>query len=224
MSDKNIQEQISELNRKMDLILENVEIQRQKREEFDDLVKDLNIVAKDAFQQSVVLLDKAQVELDQCGIVCLIVKLLQNLGTFHEMLELVESARDFMKDVSPVLHQIGLDAVNKMNELDQKGYFEYARESMKLMEKFMQAFTAEDLQRMQGNMEHLAGMIRNLTQPELVASLNRATRAIAEVKMDEKLDNVSVWKILMRMRSPEVRKSLSYTIRLLETINKKGSF
>ena len=50
----------------------------------------------------------------------LLIKILQNNGTFTELFEMLESAKDFMKDISPVLHQIGLDAVNKMNELDQQ--------------------------------------------------------------------------------------------------------
>src|SRR5512142_2496718 len=142
MEDKNIQEQILNLDQKLDRLLEFVELQNRKRKEFDDLVTDVSIVAKDAFKHSVVMLDKAQVELDSCGISCLIVKILQNLDTFHEMLGMMESARDFMKDATPILHQAGLDAVKKMNELDQKGYFEYMRQLGRIMDKWIQTFTA----------------------------------------------------------------------------------
>lgn len=220
MTEKNIEVQISELNRKMDLVLENIELQKRNREEFDDLVKDVNIVVKDAFQQTVIMLDKAQVELDSDALSSLLIKLLQNIGTFHEMMEMLESARDFMKDVSPIIHQVGLDAVNKMNELDSKGYFEYGREIVNLLGRFMETFTVEDLRRMQENTENLTGIIRNLTDPELMASLNRASKVISEVKMDEKLDNKSLWKLFMEMRSPEVRRSLSYSLRLLKEINR----
>jgi len=215
----NQQEQIDRINAKLDRILEFVEIQEQKREELDDLVKDLNIVAKDAFQQSVVLLDKAGVELDSCGISCLLIKILQNIGTFHEALEMLESARDFMKDVSPILHQIGLDAVHKMNELDQKGYFEYASGLMAFLDKWIRTFTVEDLTRLQGNLENIAGIIRNLSDPGLMSALNRTTRALAETKMDDRLDNKSLWKIFLQLKSPEVRKSISYSLRLLQAIN-----
>ncbi|MCK9421756.1 MAG: hypothetical protein M0Q38_04100 [Bacteroidales bacterium] len=220
MADQDIQIQISELNRKLDLILENAEQQKRTREEFDDLVADLNIVAKDAFQQTVVMLDKSQVELDHGQVSALLIKLIQNLDTFHEMLDMLESARDFLKDLSPVLHQMGLDAVNKMNELDQKGYFEYAGAIQKFVDKFVQTFTAKDLRKMEGSMDNMVGIIRNITDPELLDTLNCVTRAIREVKVDDNLDNVSLWKIFKQMRSKEVRKSLSYSIRLLQTINK----
>jgi len=219
MTEKNIQEQISELNRKLDLVLESVEYQNRKREEFDDLMDDLNIVAKDAFKQTVVMLDKAQVDLDSCGLSCLLIKAMQNLDTFHEMLDMMESAKDFLKDVSPILHQVGLDAVNKMNELDGKGYFEYIRELGKFAETWMETFTVEDMKRVREGLPHLAGVIRNVTDPDFLQAIDKATLALATVKMDDKLDNRSFWKLMMDMKSPEVRKSISYSLRLLKAIN-----
>jgi len=187
MSEKNIQEQIGELNQKLDLILESIEQQKRNREEFDDLVSDLSIVAKDAFHHTVVMLDKSQVDLDHSGVPMLLIKLLQNIDTFYEMLEMLESAKDFMKDISPILHQMGLDAVNKMNEFDQLGYFD---------------------------------IVRNLTNPEVISALGRTSKALAEVKMDDTLDNKSLFGLLKQLNSPDVRKSLSYALRLVQEINK----
>ncbi len=188
MSENNIQEQIAALNRKMDLVLESIEQQKRNREEFDDLVSDLSIVAKDAFHHTVVMLDKSQVDFDHSGIPRLLIKLLQNVDTFNEMLEMLESAKDFMKDVAPILHQVGLDAVNKMNEFDQKGYFD---------------------------------IVRNLTHPDVIAALARTSKALSEVKMDDKLDNRSLLGLLKQLNSPDVRRSLSYTLRLVEAMAPK---
>ena len=219
MTENNIQEQILLLNQKLDLILESVEQQKRNREEFDDLVSDMTIVAKDAFHQTVVMLDKSQIDFDHNGLPMLLIKILQNIGTFNEMLEMVESARDFMKDISPVLHQMGLDAVNKMNELEQKGYFEYIGELVKFMDKFIQTFTVDDLRNLNNNLDHIAGIARNLTRPELLATLHRTTRAIAEVNMDDKLDNKSLFGLIRQLNTPEVRRSLSYALRLVKAIN-----
>ncbi len=220
MEEIKIQEQFQHLDQKLDRLLEFVEQQNRKREEFDDLVTDVSIVAKDAFKHSVGLLDKAQVELDSCGLSCLIIKILQNLDTFHEMLGMMESARDFMKDATPILHQVGLDAVNKMNELDQKGYFEYIRQLSNFMDKWIQAFTVEDLRKMEDNLDNIAGILRNLSDPALAAALNRTTKAIAEVKMDDEKDILSPWQIFRQLGSKEVRKSISYSLKVVKEIAK----
>jgi uncharacterized protein YjgD (DUF1641 family) len=222
MAEQTLQEQINNINLKLDVILENIQQQQRKREEFEDLFQDLNIVAKDAFQQSVLMLDKAQIDLGSVGISNLIIKILQNLGTFYELLELMESARDFMKDATPILHQVGLDAVNKMNELDQKGYFEFINAMGRLMDRIVQTIHPEDIRRLEENMDNLAAIIRNLTDPAFISSLSKATYALSTLKMDDRLDNLSVWKLLMKMHSPEVRRSISYSLRLIKAINQQA--
>lgn len=192
MATKEIQEQIDELNQKLDRVLEYVEIQHRKREEWDDLMKDLSLISKDAFNSTVTALDKAGVEIDSCGLQCLSIKILRNLNTFGEMIELMESAKDLFRDLTPILRQIGLDIISKMNELDQKGY-----------------------------LESFSNIARNLTNKETVDALERISHAMVAVNMDDKIDDKSFWQLFKQLRSREVRKSLSYSMRLLEAINKK---
>jgi uncharacterized protein YjgD (DUF1641 family) len=219
MAEQNLQEQMDGINQKLDVILESLQQQQRKREEFDDLVDDLNIIARDAFKQSVILLDKAQIELDSCGISCLIVKMLQNLNTFHDMLDMMESARDFMKDATPILHQVGLDAVNKMNELDQKGYFGFLRSMGRIMDKVIGTIHPEDFRRLEENMDNIASIIRNLTDPSVLAALTKTTHALATIKADSQIDDKSIWKLMTELRSPEIRRSISYSLRVIRAIN-----
>ncbi|MCX6241802.1 MAG: hypothetical protein NTX43_08370 [Bacteroidetes bacterium] len=222
MAEKELQEQLDELHQKMDMVLEYVSLQNQKREEIDDFVEDAGIVIKDVVRHTSGMLENAQVELDHVDLPGLMIKVLQNLGTFHEMFEMMESAKDFMKDVTPILHQVGLDAVNKMNELDRKGYFEYISELGNFVDKWIQLFTREDLIRLQNNLENIAGIVRNLSDPALMKGLNNMTLALAEVKPDEKLDNKSLFGLFKQLNSPEVRQSLSYSLRLVQQIAKSS--
>ena len=50
MVDKAIQEQINEINRKLDLLIDEASIQRQSRETINDLVDDVAVIGKDCFQ------------------------------------------------------------------------------------------------------------------------------------------------------------------------------
>jgi uncharacterized protein YjgD (DUF1641 family) len=218
MEEKNLQQQINNLDQKLDRLLEFVEMQNRKREEFDDLITDVSIVAKDAFRNSVTMLDKAQVELDSCGISCLVIRFLQNLDTLHEMLGMMESARDFMKDVTPILHQVGLDAVHKMNELDQKGYFEYMKQMAALADKWIEVFPAGEVKNLEDNLEHLAGILKNLSDPDVIKTMQKASDALAHTRIDKDEDVLSMWQILKQMRSKEVRRSISWSLKVVKTI------
>jgi uncharacterized protein YjgD (DUF1641 family) len=189
MEHQEIQQQINDLNSKIDKVLEYVALQHQKREEWDDLIADLSIVGKDAFNQTVQTLDNAGVELDSCGFQCLMIKILRNLDTLNEMVELVESTKDFFRDATPIFRQIGLDTINKMNELEE-----------------------------QGVIEKLTSISQNLTNRDTLATLEQISGALARTRMDDELDNQSLWRILKELRSKEVRKTISFMIRLLKNM------
>jgi len=223
MEENNIQQQINEINRKLDLLLEHVGEQRHKREELDDLIEDLSIVGKDAFQNTVIALDKAGVELDSDALGSLAIKLIRNIGTFNEMIEMIESANDFMKDVSPIVQQIGLDTINKLAEFEQKGYMDYLAEMGKMLEKVTQNYTVEDVRNLTANLDLIFGTVKNLTNPSLLLAAEKATAVIAKTNMDDTLDNKSLFKLFKEMNSPEVRKTLFYTLRLLKEIVKENN-
>ena len=186
MEEEILLEKINKLDQKLDRLMEFVDVQDRRREEFDDLVADASIVAKDAFKTSVVMLDKAQVELDSCGITCLLVRLVQNIDTFHELLDTLESAKDFMKDFTPIMHQVGLDAIRKMHDLDQRGYF-----------------------------DSVPQLISNLTDPAFLEMMKNITKAMTKAKTDKEEDILSMWQIFKQLRSKEVRKTISYALNVV---------
>ena len=216
-----MQLQINEINRKLDLVLEHVEQQRLKREVVEDLVEDLSIIGKDAFQNTVVALDKAGVELDSDALASLGIKLIRNVGTFNEMMEMLESANDFMKDVSPIIRQIGLDTIEKLAEFERKGYFDYIAELGKMMGKLTETYTIDDLKNITNNMDVISNIMKNLSKPELLIAAEKATSIIANSKMDDNLDDKSLLKLYKELKTPEVRKTLFFSLRLLKEIVKQ---
>ena len=216
-----MQLQINEINRKLDLVLEHVEQQRLKREVVEDLVEDLSIIGKDAFQNTVVALDKAGVELDSDALASLGIKLIRNVGTFNEMMEMLESANDFMKDVSPIIRQIGLDTIEKLAEFERKGYLDYIAELGKMMGKITETYTIDDLKNITNNMDVISNIMKNLSKPELLIAAEKATSIIANTKMDDSLDDKSLLKLYKELKTPEVRKTLFFSLRLLKEIVKQ---
>lgn len=56
--------QLQEINQKLDLVMEYMTEQKQKNEMFEDLLTDVSIIGKDVFQSSVTELDQQGIELD----------------------------------------------------------------------------------------------------------------------------------------------------------------
>jgi uncharacterized protein YjgD (DUF1641 family) len=191
MNEENIQKQISDINQKLDTLLEYVNRQRIKSEMVDDLVSDGSIIVKDAFKSSVEELDKSGVEMNMDEVKVLLVKLVKNIPTFVNLIDIMESVLDFANDATPIAREMMVDSIKKLHQLEENG-------------------TIDSLKKI-GN---------NLSQPVIFRKLEMVTEALSTVEPDDVQDNKSLWKIFKDMRSPEVRKSLSYTMRLIKELNK----
>jgi uncharacterized protein YjgD (DUF1641 family) len=223
MDELKFQAQINDINHKLDMVLEHIEQQRIKREEIDDLIDDLSIVGKDAFQHTVVALDKAGVELDSDALSLLAIKIVKNIGNFNELLDTIESVNDFIKDATPIFRQIGLDAINKVAEFEEKGYLEYFYAAKDLFGKISENYSPDDIRKLSENVDLIFSVIRNITKTEFLQNLEYITKVISETKIDDSLDNKSIFKLMKELNSPEIRKSLSYVLRITKQISNKNN-
>ena len=105
---------------------------------------------------------------------------------------MLESMVDLMKDATPIAREMIIDLTYQLDKLEKNG-----------------------------TIESLKTITTNLTNPDLLQSLAKISSAITSVKPDEKLDNISMFKLMKSLNNREVKNSLSYIIRILQEINKK---
>lgn len=219
MEERDLQGQIDQVNRKLDLLLEGMKLQQQKREETEDLVKDLSIVGNDMFKTAVVELDKAGIELDTEALMGLGFKLLRNIKTFYDLFDAIESANDFIKDVGPIVQDAGLTAINYLHEFEQKGYFEFMRESGRIIDKIITSYTKEDLRLLADNIVTILDTVKNMTQPDMLKAMNNAVSIYQHMDMED-IPEYSMWKAMRELRSPELRKGIGFMITFLKNLSK----
>ena len=218
MSDKLIQEQINEINRKLDLIIDEVTIQRQNREAVNDLIDDVAVIGKDAFKTMVTQLDDAGIELDGEALRCLILKLIRNIGSLGMVLETLDSLNDLAKDVTPIIKQIGLDGINKFNELEQKGYFEVMNQIGTTIDSVLAKYSREDLQKLSENLVPVTDTLMIIADRRVIEKINAITTTLREIRTDE-IEEYSVWRLIRDMNKPEVKKSIGFIMAFLSKIN-----
>ena len=217
MANENIQEQINEINRKLDIVLEEVMAQRQTRQSIEDLTSDLSIIGKDVFKSTVVELENAGVELDGEAVKLLMLKLVRNVDTITEMFEMLESANDFIKDVTPIMHQMGLDGIKLMHEFEQKGYFDFMKASMEIMDNIVSHYSEEDVRHLADNIVTILETVKNLTQPQMLNAINNGLVVYRSIEV-KKIPEYSIWKALKEMNSKEMRKGIGFMITFLKNI------
>jgi uncharacterized protein YjgD (DUF1641 family) len=220
MANDNIQEQINEINRKLDIVLEEMMAQRETRLSIEDLSSDLTIVGTDFFKATVTELDNAGIELDGEAVKQLMFKLVRNVGTLNEMFEMMESVNDLVKDASPILHQMGLDGINMMNQFEQKGYFDFMREGMNIMDNVIEHFSVEDVRLLADNVVTILETVKSLTQPDMLKAINSGLVVYKSIEVED-IEEYSIWKAMKAMNSKEMKRGIGFMITFLQNIAKE---
>ena len=220
MTEQNIQLQIDEINKKLDLILEEIFIQRQNREATNDLIDDLSIIGKDVFKNSVIELDKAGVELKGEALAGMGIRLIRNIDNINDFLDTLESINDFLKDASPIARQVGLDAIQKLHELEQKGYIDFFRELTRVLDNIVTGFKKEDVQALADNIVTILNTVKSMTQPDMLEALNNGVKVYKSIDT-KNIPEYTIWKALREMRSPEMRRGLGFMITFLKNLVKE---
>jgi uncharacterized protein YjgD (DUF1641 family) len=216
MSEKLIEQQISEINRKLDLLLDDASIQRQNREAVNDFIDDAAVIGKDVFKNMVIQLDDAGIELDGEALRDIGFRIVRNINNLGMVLEVLESFTDLAKDVSPVIKQIGLDGVQKFNELEQKGYFEVLKQVGKTIDTVISRYDKEDLRRLSENLIPVIDTLVNIADPKLLNKINSATTALKAINPED----YSVWRLMKQLNKPEIRKSIGFIMVFLQNLSK----
>ena len=222
MSDKLIHEQINDINRKLDLLIDEVTIQRQNRESVNDLIDDIAVIGKDVFKNMVTQLDDAGLELDGEALRSLVMKLIRNVGSMGMVMETLESLNDLTKDITPIVKQIGLDGINKFYELEQKGYFDVINQLGVTIDTVMSRYSREDLRKLSDNLIAVTDTLLIIADPRVLEKINSITTTLRDIKTDE-IEEYSVWRMIREMRKPEVKKSIGFIMAFLSIINEKNS-
>jgi uncharacterized protein YjgD (DUF1641 family) len=221
MTDIEIQSKFDDINRKLDMVLEEVIAQKQSRQTVEDLVTDVSLIGSDMFKAAVVELDNAGIEVDGEAVKQLAFKFIRNIDTFNELFGMLESANDLIKDVTPIVHQVGLDGINAMNQLEEKGYFDFIRELGKMMDNVVTHFGAEDVKKLSENIVPMLELVKSLTQPEMLKAFTNGVNIYKSLDT-ENIPEYSLWKIMKEINTPEMKKGMGFMITFLKNIAKEN--
>ena len=219
MSEKLIQADIAEINRKLDMLLDDASVQRQNREAVNDLIDDAAVIGKDVFKQMVIQLDNAGIELDGEALHDLVLRLIRNINNMGMVLETLESFTDLAKDITPIVKQIGLDGVQKFHEFEKKGYFEILDQIGITIDTIVTRYSKEELRSLSDNLIPMIDTFINIADPRLLDKINSSVLALKEINPEE-VEEYSLWKLLRQLNKPEVRKSIGFVMAFLRNISK----
>lgn len=221
IKENNVQEQINEINQKLDLLLQYVNEQRLKSETIEDLVADVSIISKDAFSSAVEELDTRGIELNIEDVKLLAFKLIRNVNNFSQVMDMFESITDLLKDVGPIVNEVGIDFTHKLNEFEQKGYFEFFKELANIMDNIISSYPPEEVRALSENIVTILDTVRNITQPDMLHAINNAVSIFKNLDT-ENIKEYSLWKAFREMNTPEMKRGIGFMITFLKNLSQES--
>ena len=220
MEQENLQLQIDSINKKLDIILAEIELQSRHRREMEDLKDDLMRVGKDVYDSALIEFEEVHDQLKTGDIFYLFKKLLRNINNITKTFEQLENFKGFIQDFSPVSRELFLDFMNKLNEFDKKGYFEFLREMSKISDNIVTSFSAEDVRNFGDNIVTILNTVKSLTQPDMLHAINNAVNVYKNLDI-EVSEKVSMFSLIKELNNPEVKKGLAFGLKFLKNITKQ---
>lgn len=217
MENKKIGQQLLEIHQKLDLLTAQMREQQRRQRELQELKEDLTIIGKDIFQSAVQELDEVAHHFDTTDLLYLLKKLLRNTRNLTKLMDQMESTADFVQDAAPLGKQVLNHLLDTLSELESKGYFDFTRELFNILDTIVTSFTLNDVKLLRENITAILLTVKNLTQPEMLSSVNNALHFFQ--KMDVEIEkDISYWQILKAMRDPEMKRGIAFLIQFTKNI------
>jgi len=198
-----MQEQIDSINRKLDIVLEEIELQRRHRRAMEDLQDDLVRVGKGVYQSAVEELEQVHDYMDTSDVLFLGKLLLRNINNLTRLFQKLESTMDFFNDSAPITRELAIDLMNRLDEYERKGYFRFIRDLSEVLDKIVTTVEPDDMQKAGNN---------------LVNVIETAKKSDLSVP-----DKISLISLLRELNSPEMKRAMAVMIRFIRNISNQPS-
>ena len=218
MADQAVQQQLDEINAKLDIITGELAHAKRQREELEGFKADLTIVAKDIFSSAIVELEDVAPFVRTGDFLHLLKKILRNTNTITGIIEQLESALDFYQDAKPISKSLFNDALEGLDELDRQGYFAFFKEVTTVVKNIITNFSPDDVRLLADNIVTILETMKSLTQPEMMKTINNAATVFKSLNTDD-IEEYSAWKLIREMNSPEIKRGFGFLISFLKNVS-----
>jgi uncharacterized protein YjgD (DUF1641 family) len=103
--------------------------------------------------------------------------------------------------------------------MDKKGYFEFFKESVQIVDTVVTSFSIEDVRLLRENIASILLTVKDMTQPEMLNTINNALSFFRKMDIEVEKD-ISYFQIMREMRNPEVKQGIVFMLEFLKNMAK----
>ncbi|MCA9640210.1 MAG: TusE/DsrC/DsvC family sulfur relay protein [Polyangiaceae bacterium] len=138
----------------------------------------------------------------------------------HQMQVLADRQRErdeLLEEMKPILKEVMKGGTERLADLEERGYFTFAREGLRALDRVVQAYSEDDVRALGDNIVRIMDTVRNLTQPEVLEILNDASDV---VQQSEQLEPTGVFGMMRASRDDDVRQGMAVLLGVLRQVGR----
>jgi tRNA 2-thiouridine synthesizing protein E len=135
--------------------------------------------------------------------------------------QLVENQRvisESLSELSPIVMSVMKAGAVQFGELEEKGYFTFGSQAVRALDKVVQAYSEEDLDRFGDNIVAILDTVRNVTQPDVLDFANEATDAIHGAGDAKPVGGV--WGMYKASKDDDMQRGMAVMFEMLRQVGK----
>jgi uncharacterized protein YjgD (DUF1641 family) len=217
-----LERKLDTMSGQLDLIAEELREQRLRRQQWDELRSDLSPIAAEAMELASNELEVIQDFVQPEDMLRLLRRILRNTKNIEDGMARYESLMDFLDDAGTLTNEAFVKILTTLETFEQRGYFEFANAGMGVVDEIVTAYSKEDVEALGENVVQMLDIIKNLTQPEMLAVATRMLDAVQRQQAAAELEPAEppgLFNLAGQMRDPEVRRGLARALNTFKVVS-----
>ncbi len=211
-----IEVKIDAVSTRLDAVAALVEEQTRRRARWDELGRDLTPVAGAAFERLTVELDDLGDRIDGEQLASLARRLARSTSDLEALLDQLERLSSLGGDLAELAPTVFLATAERLDELERRGYFEFARGGLGVLDRVVTSFGEEDIRQLGDNIVLILDTVKEMTQPEVMRMLQRTARVVREEPDDE---TPTLRDLIRDLRDPAVKRGLHRVLTAMRSLS-----
>jgi uncharacterized protein YjgD (DUF1641 family) len=188
-------------------------------ENLSDLGRDLSLLMDPAVRKLTEEMVEVEIGFQIEDFFDMVKRLLPRLKYLTWSLDQLENLVDWWADMEPLLKLAVPKFIDYLDELERKGIFRINAAVLEMYAKIAANYDAEDIDAMGDGFVRMHGVVKKLSNPELIEFLDRVIDIPLELNLKD-VRPAGPFGLLWRLRSQECRDGLGILVELTKALGK----
>ena len=217
-----LERKLDSMAEQLDLVVAELREQRLKRQQWEELISDLAPISAEAMTMASRELEAIEEWVEPADMLRLLRRILRNTNNIEDGMAKYESVMELISDVGPLTSGAFTKLLETLEDYESRGYFEFIGAGLGVVDRIVTSYSKEDVEALGDNVVHMLAIVKDLTQPEMLAVAERLLDVVqrqAQVAALEPEDPPSLFALAGKMRDPEVRMGLARALNTFKAVS-----